>query len=471
MDERSLTKSKVRLLYQKFPYPAYPLWARLRWQDAFHLSSDFTRTVCSLPSDIDIHNSSHPKKYPSVLIAGCGDTLPYIIRNWEPSDRSVTGLDFSRVSLNRAKLRMMTCRKPIQFVHNDIESEVFVSSAKWSHIDCYGVLHHLDSPKKGISAVAQLLRRDGTTRLMLYNSKARSWIFHIARAFQLLKLDPNHKLDYKLALKILKELGSLSETMNLRLVKSGILHNPPMARIVDTFFHPREARLSISDYFSALSESNLKVCGLWDRYGELDDLLNPLLSPPSVDQLEERSIDRRYENNLELYCVKWKEGETRREDNSFQRPAAARGDTQARVKYLKRLEPPRIWFGFDETRHIPLNIRRKIWMAHIEHVYLGESVVIDETIKLLSANSIKRLSRLGAFFPKQIASKELIDVIYQPIHDAMEAPIIDKVSDVSSNARIQKIVLKIMSMKGLNHIRCEKKRYDLIMARLMAAQR
>lgn len=60
----------VAAMYNRFPYPAYPLFFKLKWWESYQSPAAFSRRLAL------------EKGYPlapikRILLAGCGDTQPY----------------------------------------------------------------------------------------------------------------------------------------------------------------------------------------------------------------------------------------------------------------------------------------------------------------------------------------------------------------------------------------------------------
>ena len=94
----------VKCFYDKFPYPAYPLLATVRYQEGVLGQSLSVAAFCD--------KSTFAACSSRVLIAGCGDTQPFVFSKLEPRSKSLFCLDQSKRNLQRAKVRLWkTCRK------------------------------------------------------------------------------------------------------------------------------------------------------------------------------------------------------------------------------------------------------------------------------------------------------------------------------------------------------------------------
>ncbi|MCX7050275.1 MAG: methyltransferase domain-containing protein, partial [Proteobacteria bacterium] len=160
----------VRALYERHPYPHYPLLARPRWQEGYLASSAF---VARLAADVTGTPASKD-----------GTRL-------EPGWRRLVSIDLSSRSVNRARLRLALARGKAELRRGDINDYLATGEPGqvFSHIDAYGVLHHLPNPRATLGLIAQRLAPGGTARIMVYNSRARDWIWNLQRFHGLLGID------------------------------------------------------------------------------------------------------------------------------------------------------------------------------------------------------------------------------------------------------------------------------------------
>ncbi len=395
----SIVKS-VRALYELHPYPHYPLFAKPRWQDGYLTHSHFAnRLICDLgivntPAYASVIEGSVSTK---VLIGGGGEILPYIIRKWESKSQSIVTVDLSSASLKRARWRCKWYPRSIQFEHADLDHYLRINSGqqdfgcRFRHIDVYGVLHHMANPTQTLKLIGEALVPGGTVRLMVYNSAARSWIHELQRTFYLLGIDPASADDINMALRILRILASKSIVIAGRLRQMGLATLNSPARFADTFLHPREARIGIAAWYKAIVDAGLKVAGLFDRYAELDDLANPLWQAPNIYELEPRLIDRRFENNFELFLVRPTEAGVRSS------ALMAKVQHPRMNPWLLMLKaPPSQWFSYLETKQIDLPMRLRIWHAHLRWVMNASHAGMSTVLSSLPMTALQRLVRIGA---------------------------------------------------------------------------
>ena len=452
-NEGTLTEA-VRSLYERHPYPRYPLFARPRWQEGYLACSAFSARLAS-----DLTGAVAPKDGATVLIAGGGEILPYVIRRLEPTSRRLISIDLSRRSINRARLRLALARGKAELRRGDVNDYLATGEPGqvFSHIDAYGVLHHLPNPTATLSLIAQRLAPGGTARIMVYNSRARDWIWHLQRFHALLGVDGLNGGDLAAARKLLGRLAEVLPALQGRLKQMGAATIANDARFADTFLHPREARVDIATWFCALEKCGLKAVGLFDRYAELDDLPNPLWRCPTTAELSDRADDRRFENNLELFVVK---------PGVKNRVAPAEPGFGIEERPGVGLSfPPRAWFTFNETRHLGLATRLKLWRNHRRWTLTGESGDLDDVLKKMPEAAASRLARLGAVLPGQVRDDALREALKAPLAAVMESPLRDApVLPLRAGAGV--LIRAELERRG----RFSVARYEACLERLLRAQ-
>jgi SAM-dependent methyltransferase len=441
--------ARVRAQYEAFPYPAYGLWLPLRGQEAYASHSLF---AARLLEQRGREPALRRAAAPAVLLAGCGDVFPYLAACWEPRRHRLIAADISARSLRRARLRCLPRLRALDWRRGDLGDEAFPLPADLSHIDCFGVLHHLARPEAALARFGRLLAPGGTARIMVYNSAARGWIRHLQRAFALLGLSGASARDRAEARALLDLLSEASPALRERLARARDALSHP-ARFVDTFFHAREARLGPAFWLDAAARAGLEPIGLFDRYGELDDLPNPLLEMPAAGALRDRIADRRCEGDLELFLA---------------RPGPPRGAGSAapiRLPSAHALRsPPRSWSGYRETCRLPWGLRLRAWRHFLSNL-TGRPARADAWAARLPPGAFARLGRLGAVFPDECASAELKALLLAPLEAEMEPPLFAAPADLGKHG-----VLRARIDARLRGRPRAEKRAALVLARLQAAQ-
>lgn len=169
----------VRAHYEKYPYPQYPLAASIRRCDTYALNLDalWAKLNGLLP----------PVAARRILLAGCGCFSPYPFSVANPHI-PITAVDLSRRNTQRARLHcIFHGRCNVSFVVGDFRDPQVISG-RFGLIDAYGVLHHLDDPQAGLTALAEKLADGGIVRVMLYNRITRRLEESLRRALRIVKI-------------------------------------------------------------------------------------------------------------------------------------------------------------------------------------------------------------------------------------------------------------------------------------------
>jgi SAM-dependent methyltransferase len=410
---------QVQALYERRPYPHYPLWAKPLWQDGYLGSSLFS-------SQLLLGRARDSTATHNFLSIGPGEILPYIIRQWEPSATNLHCVDLSQRSLNRAKFRTALLGKRVSYYRDDINNllpQQPFHQMIFDHAEAYGVLHHIPTFKTTLDLVRQRLSPNGIFRIMVYNRHARDWIWDINRAFAQLNLQFNSDRDVAVARRLLKKLALLSPRLSQRLSQMGRTSLENNSRFADTFLHPWESRASIKTWFSTFQSAGLRPMALYDRYGELDDLQNPLWKCPTAAQLTDRALDLRFENNLELWLM--------RDDYQAEKNKSLGQDHRpsSNIPWRLRMTLPTQRFNvFNETKTLSFTKKIAIWHGFLRTLYqshsrsAGEMSSLIGTIKKLDLQTTKRLARMGLILPSVARAAGLDAELLRPLTQSMSPP-------------------------------------------------
>ncbi len=464
--------ARVKAQYEAFPYPHYGLFLPLRTQEAYASNSLFAARLLDQAGQVPALRRPPVSGATRILLAGCGDVFPYMAAAWEPRRHRLLAVDLSSRSLRRARLRCLPRLRSLTWRQGSLEDPDFPLPDDLAHIDCYGVLHHLADPARALGRLGRHLLPGGTLRLMVYNSESRGWIRQVQKAFALLGLSAFNERDRSCGRDLLLALADVSPAFRERIAPLHAGAWTDASRFVDTFFHAREARLDLDYWLRAIDAAGLRVLGVLDRYGELDDLPNPLLQAPDPGAWQERLADRRFENNFELYLAKpglrtpqAHPGAGGKADGELRGTDAAGSGMAARLPSWHALHsPPRTWFEYEETRTLPMLQRHRIW-RHFLHGLTGRVWEADAWAGALPPEALQRLGRIGALFPDDFRSRELQDLLRRPRHAVMEPPDYAPMEPLR-DAALRERVAGILEARNR-----PRKVLELVLKRLETAQR
>lgn len=431
---------QVQNLYQRRPYPHYPLLAKPRWQDGYLGSSLFAhQIVYGVGTD-----ASLPRRFLSI---GSGEILPYVIRQWEPSSTQVACVDLSQHSLRRAQFRTALLGRRISFHCDDINLLLQggeLHDKRFDHIEAYGVLHHIPSFRTTLRLMREHLTENGTARIMVYNRHARDWIWNINRGFATLGLKFESNADVHTARQMLKTFMKTSPRLGLRLSQLGESSLENDTRFADTFLHPWESRASINEWFDAIDSADLEPVALHDRYAELDDLPNPLWTCPSAQQLTERAQDLRFENNLELWLAP--KVKIRRDFYRFKTIDSVPNAHASTIPLRLRLtQPPMNIVKFKEIEELTFGGKRTIWQGFLNGLHNQKTDAVTTFVRDLDFAAAARLARIGLILPTIAKAAGRLEELVRPLGSKMSSPFLPPSTADENESQILKDCIAVQS--------------------------
>ena len=175
LPESSDTSLEIRKQYEASPYPR---WVNIPVHgEPVTLGQYIARSVPGL-SAAEQRQSVTPK----ILVAGCGtgQAANYLALHVRHSivtavDLSLSGLAYARRKSNQLGLQS------IEYLQGDILNLPMLGK-QFDHINCYGVLHHLEDVGAGMRALAECLAPNGTMQIGIYSEMAQKPLIH-ARDF------------------------------------------------------------------------------------------------------------------------------------------------------------------------------------------------------------------------------------------------------------------------------------------------
>ena len=236
----------VRSQYEENPYPRWTFLPEVK-PLSFEAQHRIGTPWVQLPGDFE-----EPQE---CLIAGCGTGRhPINIAVLMPHARFLA-IDLSLSSLAYAK-RMARQHgvENIEFMHGDI-LEIDALGRDFPWIESCGVLHHMESPERGLEKLLTILRPGGFLRLGLYSRKARRYIIEARERIQAMVLEPTADNIREFRRRVVS-----GEEPNLnQLAKLGDFFDLDSFR--DLVFHVQEHQFTIPDLKGLLERHNLEFHG------------------------------------------------------------------------------------------------------------------------------------------------------------------------------------------------------------------
>ena len=255
-DSRNITNKisqRVQGMYEENPYP------RFRYSDYTfgHYAQPIFNAIQLEATKKELNFSVPLTSYaatPKVLIAGCG-TGAQVINASRYKNAAITAIDISSSSLAYASRKSNEYKmNNVTFKHMDLLS-IDETGDLFDVIECGGVLHHMDRPYDGLSALVRQLKPSGYIKLGLYSEIARSVIVE--------------------ARKVIRQLSVKSTPDGIREFRRKIIHSELMELIAlqqrgdfwslsscrDLCFHVQEHLFSAETLKMLLDDHGLVFCG------------------------------------------------------------------------------------------------------------------------------------------------------------------------------------------------------------------
>lgn len=263
---------RVRSFYDDHPYP--PPVENLekykrRWQDPQRRRADF-------------HLFWPDREYredPSILIAGCGTSqaAKHALR-WPAAQ--VIGIDLSATSIHQTELLKKQHGLNNLQVHQLAIEDVSTLGMSFDQIVCTGVLHHLEDPDAGLSALKDVLKPDGAMQLMVYASYGRAGIYMLQEFCK--------RLGIRATKTGIRDLICALCALPTGHPLQAILTQAPELRneeaLADSLLHPQDRAYSVTQFFDLIENAGL-VFGRWLRQAPYSVHCGVISQLPQVESI------------------------------------------------------------------------------------------------------------------------------------------------------------------------------------------
>ena len=245
---------QVQEMYEENPYPRFKF-------------SDYTDSKLAKPifKYIEVETNRNDLSFseglksltatPKVLIAGCG-TGNQAINASRYKNAQITAIDLSSSSLAYA------IRKAKEYEMNNVSFKkmdllnVSQLGDIFDIIECSGVLHHMEKPSKGLSALIQQLKPDGYIKIGLYSEIARKVIVEARKIIPMLEIDSSPEGIRRFRKQVLD--GEIKELLALPKFARDFYS---LSECRDLCFHVQEHRYTTESLQKLLDSHGLTFCG------------------------------------------------------------------------------------------------------------------------------------------------------------------------------------------------------------------
>lgn len=168
----------------------------------------------------------------------------------------------------------------VRFVNGSIEDIATLDLGLFDYIDCCGVLHHLDDPVAGLTALNQSLAPDGGMGLMLYAPLGRTGVYHAQAMLRMIAGDDPSEKRIDVARRMLTNLPSTNWLKRNPFV--GDHTSLGDAGIFDLLLHSRDRAFSVMEVADLVNRTGLRLVAFID----------PLRYEPGIYLKDPDLIDR-----------------------------------------------------------------------------------------------------------------------------------------------------------------------------------
>ena len=245
---------KVQEMYEENPYPRFKFadYTDSALANLIYKSIEFEATKNDLSFSEELKS---PTAIPKVLIAGCG-TGNQVIMASRYKNAMITAIDLSSSSLAYAIRKTKEYGmdnvnfKKMDLLHVTDLGETF------DIIACSGVLHHMDNPSEGLSALIQQLKPSGYVKLGLYSEIAREIILKARKTIQTLEIDSTPEGIRRFRKKVID--GEIKELLALPEFGQDFYS---LSECRDLCFHVKEHHFTTKSLQKLLESHGLTFCG------------------------------------------------------------------------------------------------------------------------------------------------------------------------------------------------------------------
>ena len=257
------TVNTVTAQYEAFPYPAR------------NPADEAKRLIEGSPSHLDevIHfafggrwtaapfDGSRPLR---VLVAGGGTGDALVMLAQHCADRGlaadITYLDLSQTARRLAEARIAARGLDgVRFVTGSLLDVGRLAPGPFDYIDCCGVLHHLDDPFAGLTALAEQLDPAGAIGLMVYGRHGRDGVYALQSALRRLTADDPATAKVEAAKRLLERLPPTNGFRRNPFVND---HRKGDAGLYDLLLHSRDRPFTVEDLDALIRNSGLGLAAL-----------------------------------------------------------------------------------------------------------------------------------------------------------------------------------------------------------------
>jgi len=272
------TTSKVKNMYEQYPYPSGDPTIRAGFDIRLLLSYVAKKRESDAPLQ--------------VLDAGCGRGPAVLGAASLQPNVMFTAIDINSVGLAEARANAQARGLTnVNFVQADLMTleGVEVPPGGFDVIYSSGVLHHLADPQVGLNNLNEILAPHGVISLMLYGSYGRQALYRLIEGIDIISSNQD-AIESRLPL-----ARKLTEVADTTIFKGNYwekTHSNPDVEFVDTCLNVNEVSYDISSLWNFINEAGMKFVRWTDPDAwSVDKRFN---DPQLLARLKELSLTEQY---------------------------------------------------------------------------------------------------------------------------------------------------------------------------------
>ena len=249
--------AEVRDQYEDYPYPH-----RTPEDEKHRLLTTFTDALALMNYHCFEGKESFDRNF-RVLMAGggTGDGTIYLAEQLKHTNAEIVHLDISSASISIAQQRAhIRGLKNITFLNESLLDAANLGIGEFDYINCSGVLHHLEAPERGLSALTSVLKDSGAMSIMLYAPYGRSGIYMMQDIMRMLAANiPDKQKKIDLTKNVMEALPQQNLYNSMKQMVAQEISTEKDAGIYDLFLHSQDRPFSVPQIYEMLESAGLHL--------------------------------------------------------------------------------------------------------------------------------------------------------------------------------------------------------------------
>lgn len=292
---------KVKNQYEENPYPRWIGLTNIQSNKDLRTGESYNNYLKVITNNLPVKGKELKVKRPKILIAGCGTGRQPISIAVADKNVIIDAFDISLASLSYGvRMAKKLGINNINWFQADI-LDLKKLDKKYDMIECVGVLHHMEDPKKGFSELKKKLKPFGLMKLGLYAKHFRDGRF---KDFRNIAKKENYSTDLNSIRRFRDHIkNSNSELSN---IIKGIYDFNSSSNFRDLLMHAHESSYTIPNLIKTFEiGKNFKFLGFEFPREHYNRIINEYSKAYPKDTLRNNleNWDKFEEKNPDLFAM------------------------------------------------------------------------------------------------------------------------------------------------------------------------